>query len=167
MNILEFFITPGCPLTIFPRDAIMLGVRLEFTMEEFFSSGGVTSFVDNMAASLGIHAGDVKVVSVYEGSTIIDFQIISQLVEDVLTLDLEAVQQTFEEVVSVLDTFMGSPVLNAISSGTPIVTPNTVLNENGEIADVYAFVGYQPEELEEIEPEIKIEVRYADVQSDY
>jgi len=72
-NVLEFFITPDCPLIVRPRDAIMLGVRLEFTMDEFFASGGVVSFVDRMAASLGIHKADIRVVSVYEGSTIIDF----------------------------------------------------------------------------------------------
>jgi hypothetical protein len=77
-NILEFFIAPKegtkpCHITIRPRDAIMLGVRLEFTMDEFFAQGGVVSFVDRMAASLGIHKADIRVVNVYEGSTIIDF----------------------------------------------------------------------------------------------
>lgn len=83
-----------------------------------------------MAASLGIHAADIKVVSVYEGSTIVDFQIISSIT-DAVPLDLASVKETFESVVSTMDTFMGSPVLNAISTGTPIVTPNTVLDESG------------------------------------
>ena len=64
---------PGCRLHIIPRDAIMLGIRLEFTVKEFFASGGIVSFADKMAAVLGIHASDIKVVSVYEGSTIVDF----------------------------------------------------------------------------------------------
>ena len=51
----------------------MLGIRLEFTMDEFFSKGGVTTFVDRMAAVLGIQKADLKVVSVYEGSTIVEF----------------------------------------------------------------------------------------------
>lgn len=159
-NVLEFFITPHCPLTIQPRDAIMLGVRLEFTMAQFFANGGVTTFVDRMAASLGIHAADLKVVSVYEGSTIIDFQIISNLVDEI-PLNLEEVQQTFEEVVSVMDTFMGSPLLNAISTGTPIVTPNTVIDDAGNIPDIFNFVGYEEDE-EEVEAEVEIEVRYTD-----
>lgn len=121
-----------------PRDAIMLGVRLEFTMEEFFATGGVVSFVDRMAASLGIHASDIRVVSVYEGSTIIDFQIISDIFEDT-PLNLDNVKETFEAVVSTMDTFMGSKVLNAISTGKPIVTPNTVLDPEGGIAGAEAF----------------------------
>jgi hypothetical protein len=45
-NYLEFYITPNCPLTIRPRQAITLGVRLEFSLDDFFSNGGVTTFVD-------------------------------------------------------------------------------------------------------------------------
>jgi hypothetical protein len=73
VNVFEFFITPDCPLTIRPRDAIMLGVRLEFTMEEFFATGGVTTFVDRMAAVLGIHKADIKVVNIELGSVLINF----------------------------------------------------------------------------------------------
>jgi len=51
----------------------MLGIRMEFTVAEFFESGGIVTFTDKMAAVLGIHAADIKVVSVYEGSTIVDF----------------------------------------------------------------------------------------------
>lgn len=61
-----------------PRDAIMLGVRLEFTLDEFFATGGVVSFIDRMAAVLGIHAADLKIVSIYEGSTIVEFQVVQR-----------------------------------------------------------------------------------------
>jgi len=73
INRLEFWMEPGCRLYVIPRDAIMLGIRLEFSVKEFFASGGVVTFADRMAAVLGIHAADIKVVSVYEGSTIVDF----------------------------------------------------------------------------------------------
>ena len=62
INRLQFWITPGCVLYVYPRDAIMLGIRMEFTLDEFFASGGVTTFADRMAAVLGIHAADIKVV---------------------------------------------------------------------------------------------------------
>ena len=116
----------------------MLGVRLEFTVTEFFASGGVTSFVDRMAASLGIHAADIRVVSVYEGSVIIDFQIISNILDET-PLDLEVVTETFATVVSTMDSFMGSPVLNAISTGVQLVTPNTEIDEDGNIVGAEAF----------------------------
>jgi len=45
-------------------------------MKEFFSDGGTTKFIDRIAASLGIKAANVKVVSVYQGSVVVDFQII-------------------------------------------------------------------------------------------
>lgn len=35
-NELEFWITPGCTLVVYPRDAIMLAVRLEWTKKAFF-----------------------------------------------------------------------------------------------------------------------------------
>jgi hypothetical protein len=91
-----------------------------------------------MAASLGIHKADIRVVSVYEGSTIVDFQIISDLFEDT-PLNLDTVKETFETVVSTLDTFMGSKVLNAVSTGKPIITPNTVLDPDGGIAGAEVF----------------------------
>ena len=74
-NFLEFYIKPGCEIKIEPRDAIMTKVRMEWTLDEFYASGGVTRFVDRMAASLGISANRIKTVAVYEGSTIVDFSI--------------------------------------------------------------------------------------------
>jgi hypothetical protein len=37
INRLQFWITPGCKLFIYPRDAILLGIRMEFTLDEFFA----------------------------------------------------------------------------------------------------------------------------------
>lgn len=74
-NILEFYLTVGCTLTIAPRDAIQTLVRMEWTLDEFFKQGGTTKFVDRVAASLGIHASTIKVVSVYEGSVVAIYDI--------------------------------------------------------------------------------------------
>lgn len=95
VNILEFFITPDCPVFIRPMNAIQLGVRLDFTFDTFFEQGGVTTFIDNMAAVLGVHKADIKVVSVYEGSVIVDFEVIENLFAEIPVV-LEDVQQTFE-----------------------------------------------------------------------
>lgn len=75
-NILEFYLTKGCVLQIAPRDAIQTMVRMEWTMNEFFSNGGTTKFVDRVAGSLGIHASTIKVVSVYEGSVVLNYDIV-------------------------------------------------------------------------------------------
>jgi hypothetical protein len=49
---------------------------MNWTLNEFYSTGGTTKFVDRVAASLGIKAANVKVVSVYQGSVVVDFQIV-------------------------------------------------------------------------------------------
>ena len=59
INRLEFWINTGCKLYVRPRDAIMLAIRLEFTMDEFFTKGGITTFTDRMAGVLGIHRADL------------------------------------------------------------------------------------------------------------
>lgn len=76
-NILEFYITTDCDLQIMPRDAIQCNLRMEWTLEEFFSDGGTTAFIDRLTASLGIHASTIKVVSVYEGSLVVNYEITS------------------------------------------------------------------------------------------
>lgn len=50
-------------------------VRMEFTMENFFKNGGTTTFMDRIAGSLGIHASTIKIVSVYEGSLVVNYAI--------------------------------------------------------------------------------------------
>ena len=131
INRLQFFITPGCTLYIYPRDAIMLGIRMEFTLKEFFAAGGVTTFADRMAAVLGIHKADVKTVQVYKGSTVVEFMIVSDP-EAEEPLDLNEVETMFVNAMLTIDTFMGSPVLNAVSGTTPIKTPHTPSEESEE-----------------------------------
>lgn len=48
---------------------------MEWTLDAFFAEGGTTNFIDRLTASLGIHASTVKIVSVYEGSLIINYEI--------------------------------------------------------------------------------------------
>lgn len=46
---------------------------MRWTLEEFFATGGTTKFVDRLTAALGIHASNVKIVSVFTGSVIVNF----------------------------------------------------------------------------------------------
>lgn len=56
------------------------------------------TFADRMAATLGIHRADIKVVRVYEGSTFVDWFVMQrENIEDALNLD--AVQENFTEIV--------------------------------------------------------------------
>lgn len=74
-NILEFYVKHGCNIIIKPRDAIQSRVRMEWTMDAFFAEGGTTKFIDRLAGSLGIHASTIKVVSVYAGSVVANYEI--------------------------------------------------------------------------------------------
>ena len=73
---MEFFITGNCTLQIKPRDAIQSMVRMEWTMNQFYASGGTTTFADRLCAALGIHASQMKVVSIYEGSLVVSYNIV-------------------------------------------------------------------------------------------
>ena len=55
----------GCQIMIKPIDSIKTSIRMDWTLSAFYSSGGTTKFIDRVAASLGIHASTIKVVSVY------------------------------------------------------------------------------------------------------
>jgi len=48
---------------------------MDWSMADFFADGGTTRFVDRLASSLGIASHRVKVVSIYEGSVVVDFAI--------------------------------------------------------------------------------------------
>ena len=73
INILEFYLNKGCTVFIVPIDSIQSSVRMNWTLNEFFKDGGTTKFVDRIAASLGIKIANVKVVSVYTGSVVVDY----------------------------------------------------------------------------------------------
>lgn len=74
-NYLEFIITAGCRVDVAPVDSISSNVRMDWTMDEFYSAGGTTSFMDRVSAALGIHASQVKVVAVYTGSVVVEYEI--------------------------------------------------------------------------------------------
>mmetsp|Transcript_34116 Transcript_34116/g.25177 ORF Transcript_34116/g.25177 Transcript_34116/m.25177 type:complete len:186 (-) Transcript_34116:732-1289(-) len=67
----------ACEARIEEVDAISSMVRLSWTLAEFYADGGTTAFVDRLSSSLGIHASEIKIVSVYEGSVIIEFMYVN------------------------------------------------------------------------------------------
>lgn len=72
-NILDFYLSPSCNISIVPIDSIQSSVRLNWTVSQFYASGGTTQFQDRIAASLGIKPANIKIVSVYQGSVFVDF----------------------------------------------------------------------------------------------
>jgi len=77
-NILEFYITPGCEISLRKRDAIQSSVRMEWTLEEFYADDGTTAFIDRLASVLGIHPSRVFPLQVYEGSVCINVLILDE-----------------------------------------------------------------------------------------
>lgn len=75
-------------------------------MDEFFSNGGTTKFVDRLTASLGIHASQVKIVSVYEGSLVVNYEM-----EPEEGQSLEELEQTQNEAFSSGAVDLGAPIL--------------------------------------------------------
>ena len=122
-NILEFYITPKCSITITPRNAIMSKVRMEWTIEDFYAKGGTTNFVDRLAASLGIHASTIKVVGVYQGSLVVDYNIFSPNDDSTALKALEK-KQTEQIVTGQID--LGAPVLDFVANSAPVVTDGIV-----------------------------------------
>ena len=55
-NFLEFILTPGCVVYVNPVDAITANVRMSWTLNQFYASGGVVSFANRVAAALGIQS---------------------------------------------------------------------------------------------------------------
>jgi hypothetical protein len=79
---------------------------MEWTMNEFFADGGTTTFVDRLTASLGIHASQVKIVSVYEGSLVVNYE-----VEPEEGQTLEALEEKQNEAFASGAVDLGAPVL--------------------------------------------------------
>lgn len=98
---------------------------MEFTLDEFFAEGGVVTFMDKMAAVLGIHRADIKVVSVYEGSTIVEFQVLQrdEEIDGEELIDLKKIDQVYRDFIVEEDNFMDSRILSAQIEGIPILTP--------------------------------------------
>jgi hypothetical protein len=102
---------------------------MEWTMEAFFADGGTTSFIDRLTGSLGIHASTVKIVSVYEGSLIVNYEI---SVDDDDADALAAIQAKQDEVFSSGSINLGAPVLayvakSVIEAAGGTYTPVTIV----------------------------------------
>lgn len=57
-------------------------MRLETTVEDFYKNNMAASFVDKMAAFLGISMDRIRIVNVRSGSAIVDFYVESGSTSD-------------------------------------------------------------------------------------
>lgn len=117
-NFMEFFITPGCEVTIVPKKAVIANVRMEWTLTEFYADGGTSKFADRIASALGIHSSRIKVVAVYEGSVVVNYHIEAEETASE-TAQIAQVTQLTTTLASVFTSGTGASIL-----GAPILSSN-------------------------------------------
>lgn len=130
-NVLEFMIRPGCNITIQPRDVILAKVRLEWSLDEFYSSGGTTLFIDRLSAVLGIHPSTVKIVTVYQGSVIIEYQISNPTSDRVV---LAVIKAKIDSLMKPGAEFLGSKILD-YDAFFPIPMDDIIVTEEGKVIE--------------------------------
>lgn len=124
-NFLEFFLTTECEIKIVPKDSIMVSVRLDWTLEEFYADGGVETFTDRMAAVLGVHASQIKTVAVYQGSVIIEFFVQTEPEDEDPEATLQTISDKFVEAVNGKTLDFGAPIIDAMSNNEVVNTGYT------------------------------------------
>lgn len=106
----------------------MTSVRMEWTLAEFYDSGGVTTFTDRVAAALGVHASTIKAVAVYEGSVVVEFFIDAEEDDDEPEETLESLMETFLELISNDMIDLGAPIIEAF-----VENQHITISDEGEI----------------------------------
>lgn len=130
-NYLEFVMTPYCLIEVKPVDKILSNVRMDWSMDEFWDNGGPTSFVDRVSAALGIHASQMKVVAVYEGSVVVDYEIEADSEDDSGSSSSSAQLSSITTALNNLSVsadagdIFGAPVLSASTGGEATVEDPT------------------------------------------
>jgi hypothetical protein len=104
-------------IKIVPKDSIMVSVRLDWTLAEFYADGGTTAFVDRMAAVLGINASQIKTVAVYTGSVIVEVFISPEDDDEDPEKTKESMNMKFVTAVSGGTMIFGAPIIDA-NTGT-------------------------------------------------
>lgn len=127
---------------------------MDIDIDTFFSGGGITSFTDNIAGALGIHASNIKIVSVYEGSVVVDYYIIADSDDDNPEETLAAIETTLVTALDEGTIDLGAPVLEVSVTSTSGTTyePITIVEEVEEQDE--------EEEQDEVEEEVTIEIQF-------
>ena len=113
---------PECRFSVKMINSIQASVRLQWTLTEFYAAGGSTSFVDRLAASLGIHASTIKIVSVWEGSVNVEYGIVSATGDDA---ELQQIKTILTNKLKNDEIDFGAPVLS-----NTIQTEDIPINDN-------------------------------------
>lgn len=121
-NYLEFMMTPFCLIEVKPVDAILSMVRMQWTLAEFYDQGGPTTFIDRVSGSLGIHASQMKVVAVYEGSVVVDYEITAADDSTNSEQTLRAIKSNLNVLIEEANPeIFGAPILSSSLDGSNVI----------------------------------------------
>lgn len=109
----------------------MLAIRLEWTLNAFYADGGIGRFTDRMAAVLGIHRADLKVVQVYEGSVVVEFQVLASDDDPNPTSTLKSIEEVFKHIVPTLGNTLGAPVMQIMTNEGEVITMDAFKDADG------------------------------------
>uniref|UniRef100_A0A7S3JIP0 Uncharacterized protein n=1 Tax=Euplotes harpa TaxID=151035 RepID=A0A7S3JIP0_9SPIT len=103
-------------------------VRLQISFTDFFSTIGNTNFIDRLTSALGITQDKLKIVRVYEGSTIVEWYITSS--QSTSTQRQKELKELVDKSLALYNSGslnLGAPILDftsqmVTSSGTVVTT---------------------------------------------
>ena len=135
-NTIVFLITAeqDCEITVENNNVIELTAKLAVAVADFYSNDGPTTFVQNMAALLGVSFDRVRIVRVYEGSTIVEFVVTSSLP----FVDSDENNNTATAELSIIgDKFLSDAQTSTLNFGGTVeeVTKGKILLFNEEAGD--------------------------------
>lgn len=132
---ISFVVTKGddCIVTATVINSVKIAMRLETTVEDFYKNNMAASFVDKMAAFLGIPMDRIRIVNVRTGSAIVDFTVDSaddseDANEESALAELTAVAEKIEKAAASNTLDVGAPVLGVTK--VLMVSPPIVLKAN-------------------------------------
>lgn len=104
-------------------------------MEKFFNGGGTTTFIDRIAGSLGIHASTIKIVSVYEGSLVVNYAIENDDADQLAAIESK---QTEAFATGAMD--VGAPILDVQAYTTSDATATSSSSSSADASNPVSII---------------------------
>ena len=84
-----------------------------------------------MAAVLGIHRADLKVVQVYEGSVIVEFQVLAEENDPDPARTLKSMEEAFKNIIPTIGNSLGAPVMQILTNEGEVITMEAFKDASG------------------------------------
>lgn len=125
----------NCQVRVRLSSFIQLSARIDIPIADFYSNNGLTSFITNICAFLGIDTGRMKIVGVRSGSTVVEAVINTDPIDlnnsQTTSQDPQAVYNELDDLNTRLTNALGSGSINV---GGPILGHSTnfyIFNDDG------------------------------------